>query len=46
MMITTTTEIKHVENSFEVLNSIEVNLEDILSTEFVLGLPNDIENPI
>jgi len=45
-MTIATTEIKHIENSFEVLNSIEVNLEDILSAEFVLGLPNDIENPV
>lgn len=42
-MITTATEIKHVENSFEVLNSMEVDLEFILVNEFAQGLPNELE---
>lgn len=44
MMITTTTEIKHVENSFEILNEfgIEIDLKGILVEEFEQKLPNDI----
>ena len=46
-MITTATEIKHVENSFEELNEfgIDVNLDDILIEEFEQGLPIDISCP-
>lgn len=43
-MITTATEIKHVENSFEVLNAIEVDLEGILIEEYAQGLPNDTDS--
>lgn len=44
-MITTATEIKHVENSFEVSNAIELSLENLLVEEFEQGLPNDLDNP-
>ena len=45
-MITTTTEIKYVEHSFEVLNAIgiQVELKDILVKELETGLPSDINN--
>ena len=38
-------EIKHVENSFEALDLIEVDLQGILHEEYGQGLPNDIDNP-
>ncbi len=40
------TEIKHVENSLEILNEfgIEIDLESILVEEFEQGLPSDISN--
>ncbi|MGF1479658.1 MAG: hypothetical protein ACFB4I_09220 [Cyanophyceae cyanobacterium] len=43
-MITTATEIKHVENSFEVLNELELKIElaDILIEEFKQDLTSDI----
>ncbi|MDJ0532725.1 MAG: hypothetical protein QNJ70_09550 [Xenococcaceae cyanobacterium MO_207.B15] len=44
-MITTATEIKYVENSFEDLKAIELDLERILVEEYAQGLPNDIDNP-
>jgi hypothetical protein len=46
MKNTTIIEIKHSENSLEVLNElgIEIDLEEILVTEFVRGLPGDISN--
>ena len=39
-------EIKHVENSLEVLNEfgIEIDLEGILVEEFERGLPSDLGN--
>lgn len=43
-MTTIITEIKHVENHFEVLNSIELNLEKILVEEFEAGLCHDLMN--
>ena len=44
----TMTEIKHFENSPEVVNEfeIEMNLYDILSKEFEQGMPNELENPL
>lgn len=44
----TMTEIKHVENSFEVLNElvVEIDLDGILVEEFDRGLPSDIDNTI
>ena len=45
MITTATEEIRYVENSFEVLNGIEVDLERILVAELELGLPNDLDNP-
>ena len=44
----TMTEIKHFENSFEVLNEfeIEIDLNRILSEEYEQGLPNDLEGPV
>ena len=46
MTIATVTEIKHVENSLEVLNEfgIEIDLNSILVEEYKLGLPSDISN--
>ena len=44
MMITVATEIKYVEPNFEVPNSIEVNLQQILVEDFKQGLPNDLSN--
>ena len=44
MITTTTEEIKYVENSFEVLDAIKVDLEKILVEEYAQGLPNDIDN--
>ena len=43
-MITIATEIKYVENSFEVLSEFEINinLDDILVEEFEQDLPIDI----
>ncbi|MEM8722611.1 MAG: hypothetical protein AAGE84_25535 [Cyanobacteria bacterium P01_G01_bin.39] len=45
-MNTTTTAIKLVENSFELLNQfgIELNLETILDEELEQGLASDINN--
>ncbi|MDJ0745112.1 MAG: hypothetical protein QNJ32_17375 [Xenococcaceae cyanobacterium MO_167.B27] len=43
-MITIATEIKYVENSFEDLKAIELDLEGILVEEFEQGLPNELEN--
>ena len=42
----TMTEIKHVENSFEVLNEfeIEISLDGILVKEFERGLLSDLGN--
>lgn len=43
-MITTTTEIKHFQNSLELVNEIELDdLETIANTEFVQGLLSDTE---
>lgn len=43
-MITTATEIKHFQNSLELVNEIELDdLETIVKTEFVQGLPSDME---
>ncbi|MDJ0596747.1 MAG: hypothetical protein QNJ72_43430 [Pleurocapsa sp. MO_226.B13] len=44
MITTATEEIRYVENSFEVLDAIEVDLERILVEEYPQGLPNDIDN--
>ena len=41
-MITTATEIKHVESHVEVLNSMEVKLETILLEEFKQEFVSDI----
>ncbi|MDJ0573519.1 MAG: hypothetical protein QNJ53_31385 [Pleurocapsa sp. MO_192.B19] len=40
-------EIKHVENSLEVLNDfgIEIGLDGILIEEFERGLPSDLSHP-
>ena len=45
-MNTATIEIKHVENSLEILNqfAIELNLDNILAEEFEAGLASDINN--
>lgn len=45
-MITTATEIKHIENSVEFLEGFEeeIALDSILVEEFKLGLPSDINN--
>ena len=42
----TVIEIKHFENSLEVLNDfgIEISLDDVLVEEFKLGLSNDINH--
>lgn len=47
-MNTATIEIKHVENSLEILNqfAIELNLDSILTQEFEAGLASDIVNGI
>lgn len=43
-MVTTTTEIKYFQSSIELLNEIELDdLETIVKTEFVQGLPSDTE---
>ena len=44
MITTATEEIRYVENSFEVLDAIEVDLKGILVEEYTEGLPNDIDN--
>jgi len=46
MKIATATQIKHVENSLELLNEfcIEIDLENILVEEYELGLSSDISN--
>ena len=43
----TITEVKHVENSFKVLNEfkVEIDLDSILVEEFEQGLPNNLDNP-
>ena len=43
----TMTEIKHFDNSFEVLNEFwaEVGLDSILVEEFESGLTNDLSHP-
>ena len=48
MNIATATEIKHFENSLEVLNhfGIELDLDIILVKEFEQGLANDLDNPV
>lgn len=48
MNIATTTPLKPIENSLEVLNQfgIELNLDSILIEEFQHGLANDLDNPI
>ena len=45
-MILTITEIKHVQNSTELLNEFgtELDLDSILTEELNLGLPCDINN--
>ena len=45
-MIFTTTEIKHIDNSLEVLEefAVEMDLDLILAQEFDSGLPSDINN--
>lgn len=43
MITTATKEIHYVENSFKVLDAIEVDLEGILVEEYGQGLPNDID---
>lgn len=45
-MNTATIEIKHVENSLELLNqfAIELNLDSILAREFEAELASDINN--
>ena len=45
-MITTATEIKHVKNSFKVLNEFgsEINLDDILIEEYDEELSSDINS--
>ena len=45
MSIATTTEIKHIENSLEILNEfgIKMDLESILVEEFKLGLPHELD---
>jgi hypothetical protein len=45
-MNTATIEIKHVENSLEILNQFatELNLDCILAQEFQAGLASDISN--
>ena len=45
-MNTATIEIKHVENSLEILNQFatELNLDSILAQEFEAGLASDISN--
>ena len=40
----TMTEIKHFENSFEVLNEFEIDLEHIFVEEFKQGLVNDLNS--
>ncbi len=48
-MTTTVTQIKHLENSLEVLNQfgIEIDLDSILVEEFQQeGLPSDINHPM
>ena len=42
----TMTEIKHFDNSLEVLNEfgVEISLDSILVEEFKRGLPNEIDN--
>ena len=43
-MIATTKEIKHFQSSIELINEIELDdLESIVKTEFVQGLPSDTE---
>jgi hypothetical protein len=46
MKIATATQIKHVENSLELLNEfcIEIDLENILVEEHKHGLLNDLNN--
>ena len=44
-MITIATEIKYVENSFEDLKAIELDLEGILVEEYGQGLPMELESP-
>ena len=45
-MILTIAEIKHVQNSTELLNEFgtELDLDSILTEELNLGLPSDINN--
>lgn len=46
MSIATINQVKHVENSLEILNQfgIEIDLDEILAEEFKKGLPSDINN--
>lgn len=46
MKNTTITEIKHFENSYEVLNEfkIEINLEDFIVEEYISELQSDISS--
>ena len=48
MTMSTDTQIKHVENSLEIVNQfgIEIDLESILAEEFEKGFPSDISNGI
>lgn len=46
MITTATEEIRYVENSFEFLNGIEVDLESILAEEYAQGLPMELESSV
>jgi hypothetical protein len=48
MKTTTVTQIKHVENSLEILNQfgIEIDLESMLVEELERGLASDISNAL
>ena len=43
-MFTTATEIEHIDKKFNALNSVEVNLNDILNQELKQELASDINN--
>ena len=48
MTMATDTQIKHVENSLEIVNQfgIEIDLESILAEELESGFPSDISNAL
>ena len=46
MITTISREIQHIDNDFEVFNSIEVNLEEILTDEFIQELSSDINSSL